>query len=303
MRRLVSRHRFTNPDVSRGEFMDAGRPSATAMAVAVSRGSHRADDEPPWVLDDPYALMLAGPAWPDIRASDEAVFAEPVRRQSRSSIVVRSRYAEDRLLAGCHRQYVILGAGLDSFAWRRPGLLGPMRVFEVDHPATQAWKRARADDLGLPIGEGHIFVPVDFEAEPLEAALNQARLDWSQPVFFSWLGVIIYLTTGAVEATLRTIAACAPGSEAVLSYDASAPFLDETAREMVKTESEMVAAAGEPYRLTFSPAEAETLVTRCGLAVAEHLTPDDLYERYFSGRPDGLRPSTAERLMAARVPG
>jgi methyltransferase (TIGR00027 family) len=281
--------------------MDAERPSATAMAVAVSRGSHRAYDEPPWVLDDPYALMLAGPAWPDIRASDEAAFAEPLRRQSRSSIVVRSRYAEDRLLAGCYRQYVILGAGLDSFAWRRPGLVGQMRVFEVDHPATQAWKRARADDCGLPISEEHIFVPVDFEAEPLEAALDQARLDWAQPVFFSWLGVIIYLTTRAVEATLRTIAACAPGSEAVLSYDASAPFLDETAREMVNIESEMAAAAGEPYRLTFSPAEAEMLVRRCGLVVAEHLTPTDLYDRYFSGRPDGLRPSTAERMMAARV--
>jgi len=281
--------------------MDAGRPSATAMAVAVSRGSHRAYDQPPWVLDDPYAQLLAGPAGPDIRASEEAVFAEPARRQSRSSIVVRARYAEDRLLAGGYHQYVILGAGLDSFAWRRPGLLGQMRVFEVDHPATQAWKRARADDLGLPVREGHTFVPVDFEAEPLETALNRARLDWSQPVFFSWLGVIIYLTTNAVEATLRTIAACAPGSEAVLSYDASEPFLDEAAREMVHTEAEMVAAAGEPYRLTFSPAEAETLVRRCGLAVAEHLTPAEVYERYFSGRADGLRPSTAERLMAARV--
>jgi methyltransferase (TIGR00027 family) len=281
--------------------MDAGRPSATAMAVAVSRGSHRAYDEPPWILDDPYALLLAGPAWRDIHASDEAVFAEPVRRQSRSSIVVRSRYAEDRLLAGCYRQYVILGAGLDSFAWRRPGLVGQMRVFEVDHPATQAWKRARADDLGLPIRDGHIFVPVDFEAEPLEAALNRARLDWSQPVFFSWLGVIIYLTTEAVEATLRTVAACAPGSEVVLSYDASEPFLDEVARKMVNIESKMVAAAGEPYTLTFSPAEAETLVRCCGLAVADHLTPTDLYDRYFSGRADGLRPSTAERLMAARV--
>jgi methyltransferase (TIGR00027 family) len=282
--------------------MDAGRPSATAMAVAVSRGSHRAYDQPPWVLDDPYALPLAGPAWPDIRASDEAAFAEPMRRQSRSSIVVRARYAEDRLLAGDYRQYVILGAGLDSFAWRRPGLVGPMRVFEVDHPATQAWKRARAGDLGLPIREGHIFVPVDFEAEPLEAALNRARLDWAQPVFFSWLGVIIYLTTDAVEATLRTIAACAPGSAAVLSYDASEPFLDEAAREMVNIESQMVAAAGEPYTLTFSPAEAETLVTRCGLAVAEHPTPADLYDRYFSGRADGLRPSTAERLITVRVP-
>ena len=281
--------------------MDAGRPSATAMAVAVSRGSHRAYDQPPWVLDDPYAQLLAGPAGPDIRASEEAVFAESARRQSRSSIVVRARYAEDRLLAGGYHQYVILGAGLDSFAWRRPGLLGQMRVFEVDHPATQAWKRARADDLGLPVREGHTFVPVDFEAEPLETALNRARLDWSQPVFFSWLGVIIYLTTNAVEATLRTIAACAPGSEAVLSYDASEPFLDEAAREMVHTEAEMVAAAGEPYRLTFSPAEAETLVRRCGLAVAEHLTPAEVYERYFSGRADGLRPSTAERLMAARV--
>lgn len=283
--------------------MDSGRPSATAMAVAVSRDSHRAYDEPPWILDDPFALSLVGPAWRDIRASDELTLSEPMRRQNRSSIVARSRYSEDRLLAGGYRQYVILGAGLDSFAWRRPDLVGQMRVVEVDHPATQAWKRARADDLGLPIQDGHSFVPVDFETEPLELGLNRARLDRSQPIFFSWLGVIVYLTTEAVQATLRTVAACAPGSEIVLSYDASEPFLDEIARKMVDVESKLVAAAGEPYSLKLSPAEAEALVERCGLEVVEHMTPDDLCDRYFSDRTDGLRPSAAERLIAARVMG
>jgi methyltransferase (TIGR00027 family) len=281
--------------------MDVGKPSATAMAVAVSRGSHRAYDEPPWVLDDPFALSLAGSAWRDIQASDEAAFGEQMRRQNRSSIVARSRYAEDRLLAGRYCQYVILGAGLDSFAWRHPDLIGPMRVFEVDHPAMQAWKRARVDDLCLPVQDGHIFVPLDFEVESLEASLNRAGLDWSQPVFFSWLGVIIYLTGQAVEATLRTVAACASASEVVLSYDASESFLDETAREMVEIESKMVAAAGEAFTLKFSPAEAEALVTCCGLEVAEHLMPVDMFDRYFSDRVDGLRPSTAERLVAARV--
>jgi methyltransferase (TIGR00027 family) len=283
--------------------MDSGQPSATAMAVAVSRDSHRAYDQPPWIFDDPYALSLVGPAWRDIRSSNERSLGEPVQRQNRSSIVARSRYSEDRLLAGGYRQYVILGAGLDSFAWRRPDLVSEMRVVEIDHPATQTWKRARADDLGLPILDGHTFVPVDFETETLELGLYRARLDQSQPIFFSWLGVIVYLTTQAIEATLRTVAACAPGSEVVLSYDASEPFLDETAREMVDAESRLVVTVGEPYTLTFSPAEVEALVERCGLEVTEHPTPDDLFNRYFSDRSDGLRPSAAERLIAARVLG
>jgi methyltransferase (TIGR00027 family) len=282
--------------------MDAARPSTTAMMVAVSRDAHRVSDEPPWILDDPYARVLVGPAWSDIRASAEATFPEPVRRQVRAAIVVRSRYAEDRLDAGPYRQYVILGAGLDSFAWRRPDLVDRLRLFEVDHPTTQAWKRARVHDVGLPVHGRHIFAPIDFETDTLQTGLDRAGLDWSQPTFFSWLGVTMYLTIEAIEGILQTVAACGPGSEIVLSYDNSDPFLDEIGQQLRDAESDLVASIGEPYTTRLSPAEADALVERCGLEVAEHPTPDVLYDRYFSDRDDGLRPSTAERLIAARVP-
>lgn len=273
------------------------------MMVAVSRADHRSYDEPPWIFDDPYALDLVGPLSRDIRASCEAILREPLRRQVRASLVARSRYAEDRLVAGSHRQYVILGAGLDSFAWRRPDLLGMLRAFEVDHPATQTWKRARIDDLGLPVQEGHVFAPIDFETGTLRSGLDRAGLDWSQPTFFSWLGVTVYLTTEAIEATLRTVAGCEPGSEIVLSYDTTAPFRDDVGRELMEAESKLLASVGEPDTTMFSPAHAEALVERCGLKIAEHLTPDVLHDRYFLDRSDGLRPSTAERLIAAQVPG
>jgi methyltransferase (TIGR00027 family) len=282
--------------------MDAGRPSTTSLMVAFSRDAHRVCDECPWILDDPYARGLVGPAWDDVDVSAAAAFPEPARRQIRAAVVVRSRYAEDRLVGGSYRQYVMLGAGLDSFAWRRPDLVGPLRVVEVDHPATQAWKRARIDDLGLPVRGGHLFAPVDLKTDTLRSGLDGAGLDWSQPTFFSSLGVIMYLTIAAIEAILRTVAACAPHSEIVLSYDDSNPVLDETGHAFADTESNLVASVGEPYTTKFSPAEADALVRRCGLEVAEHPAPEALYDRYFSDRHDGLRPSTVERLIAARVP-
>jgi methyltransferase (TIGR00027 family) len=267
----------------------------------VARGVHRSYDQPPWVLDDPFALPLAGPRWAEIQAASEAALPPVAVRQSRASIVARSRYAEDRLVSGGYRQYVILGAGLDSFAWRRADLIGWLRLFEVDRPASQDRKRARIAELGLPVRDGHIFAAVDFEAESLRDGLDRAGFDWSEPAFFSWLGVTIYLTAEAIDATLRSVSGCGPGSEIVLSYDASDAFLDDAARELVQLEARLVAAAGEPYATRMSPAQAEALTEGAGLEVAEHLTPQALYERYFAGRSDGLRPSDAERLIAART--
>jgi methyltransferase (TIGR00027 family) len=216
-------------------------------------------------------------------------------------VVARSRYAEDRLVCGGYRQYVILGAGLDSFAWRRADLIGWLRLFEVDRPASQAWKLARITELGLPVRDGHVFAALDFEAELLRDCLTRAGLDWSEPAFFSWLGVTVYLTAEAIDATLRSVSRCAPGSEIVLSYDAADAFLDDAAREMVKIEARLVATSGEPYATRMSPAQAEALIEGAGLKLAEHLTPEILYDRYFAARSDGLRPSTAERLLAART--
>jgi methyltransferase (TIGR00027 family) len=271
------------------------------VGVAAARGIHRSSDQPPWVLDDPFALPLAGPGWGPIMAASRAAFRPAAVRQSRASIVARSRYAEDRLLTGGYRQYVILGAGLDSFAWRRADQIGWLRLFEVDRPASQARKLARITELGLPVQDGHVFAAVDFETESLRDGLDRAGLDWSQPTFFSCLGVLIYLTAEAIVSTLRIVRECGVGSEIVVSYDVPDAFLDDIAREMVAIEASQVAAVGEPYTTRMSPAQAEELCRSAGLEVAEHLTTSAIYDRYFAERSDGLRPSTAERLIAARA--
>ncbi len=174
-------------------------PSRTAMFAAVSRGLFRLETASPWVLDDVLALVLVGPVWQQLRERFDPLFPGPVRREARAAVCTRSRYAEDRLAAGAFGQYVILGAGLDSFAWRRPDLLGSLTVFEVDHPASQVWKLERVRDLGLPLSDSQVFVPADFEAEPVQDVLGAAGFDWAQPAMFCWTGVAPYLTAQAIE--------------------------------------------------------------------------------------------------------
>ena len=274
------------------------------MMAAVVRGRHRLEDPPPWILDDPIALEFVGPSWRDIAASSDARYSGELGRQIRASVAIRSRYAEHRLELGDFRQYVLLGAGLDSFRWRRPDLLGPLRLFEVDHPASQAWKRERMVQLGLEASEDQVFAPVDFEVESLDDGLDAAGFDWKQATLFSWLGVIPYLTIDAVEATLRTISRCRPGSEVVLEYGLAEPFLDELGRAFATGFSPLATRVGEPLQIGggWSPLEAEDVARRCGLTVIDHPSRNELVGRYFSDRADGLRPWSVSRLMAAGVP-
>jgi methyltransferase (TIGR00027 family) len=279
-----------------------GSTSLTALMAAVQRGRHRLEDPTPWIMDDPFALVMVGPTWPDLAAASRSRFSDELGRQIRASIAVRSRYAEHRLVAGSFEQFVLLGAGLDSFAWRRPDLLGPLRVFEVDHPVSQAWKRGRATELGLPDSQHHVFAPVDFEVLSLRDGLDDAGFDWSRPTMFSWLGVVPYLTASAVEATLRTIATCRTGSEVVFEYGLDRGHMDDMAREFSASFSSVATRIGEPLQGGWSPAEAEAAVSRCGLRVADHPAQHDLVDRYFADRSDGLQPWHASRLMAATVP-
>lgn len=277
--------------------------SSTAVMAAVTRGWHRLEDAWPWVFDDPYALGLVGPGWPERYARMRDTFREPVLRRATGAMVGRSRYTEDRLLGGDFGQYVILGAGLDSFAWRRPDVLPRLRVVEIDQPATQAYKRERAGVLALPEHERHVFVPVDFETATLRDGLDGAGLDRSVPALFSWLGVTQYLTAAAIAATLRTVASYAPGSEIVISYVPPHPYLDDLGREFLDTLSRVAGERGEPVRTVLSATEAEDLVRDCGLRVGEHPTRDEIHARYFAGRGDGLTVPTTQRLLTAVVPG
>ena len=271
------------------------------MATAVARGRHRLEHLPPWVFDDPFALELVGPLAEEVRERALARYRSEVVQALIASIVTRSRYAEDRLARAHYGQYVILGAGLDSFAWRRPDVLERMRLFEVDHPASQAWKRERAAELGLEESPSVTHVALDFEVQTLADALDAAGFSWSEPAFFSWLGVTVYLSRDAIDATLRTVARCAAGSEIVLSYGRTDEHLDPLAREFRETAAPLVAAVGEPFRTRLSRADAEAFVVAAGLEVAEHPDRDELVARYFAGRPDGLAPYNAEGVIAARV--
>jgi methyltransferase (TIGR00027 family) len=276
-------------------------PSRTAMLAAVARGLLRLESAPPWVLDDAFALVLVGPAWRELRKGPVSLFPAEVVREVYAGISTRSRYAEDRLAAGAFAQYVILGAGLDSFAWRRPDLLGSLRVFEVDHPASQAWKLERVSDLALPLSDSQVFVPVDFEAEPLQDALRTAGFGWGEPALFSWTGVAPYLTAQAITSTLRTIAGAATGSEVVLSYLAEESVLDDVGREFMRIYTPLAASIGEPLQPGWPAVEIERLISRSGLKVVDHPTRADLQERYFADRTDGLRPYNVEALVTARV--
>jgi methyltransferase (TIGR00027 family) len=279
--------------------MDSREPSRSAMSAAVARGTHRLWDEPPWIVDDPFALVLVGPGWEEIAAASRAVARPAVTRQGHAGVLVRSRYAEDHLLGGDYDQYVILGAGLDSFAWRRPDLCRTLCVFEVDHPATQAWKRTRAAGLALPTSENHRFVPIDFETQALSEALDVAGFDWARRALFSYVGTTMYLDAESVAATLRVVGGCAPGSGIVLSYNQDVQFVDDIGREFLAAIMPQVAERGEPVRTSFSPSAIEALLKRHGLTVLDHPTADDLFKRYCADRCDGLRPYTLERLVSA----
>lgn len=275
--------------------------SRTALSTAVARGRHRFYDEPPWVLDDPFALPLVGPSWRILERRQDTSFPDEVGLAYRAGVVVRSRYAEDRLAAGRFGQYVLLGAGLDSFVWRRPDLVRSLRVFEIDHPASQQAKRDRAAEVGLPQLDGVTYVPVDFELDTLEGRLTDVGFDWSAPALFSWLGVTMYLTMPAIETTLRAVAATAAGSEIVLTYAPAKEHLDEVGRRYDEAVRVLIAAIGEPALTHLTRHDAEALCRRCQLTVVDHPDQAELVRRYFASRPDGLVPYTAEGLLTARV--
>lgn len=276
--------------------------SRTAMWTAIARGQHRRLHERPWVFDDPYGLALVGPSWVEIWAMLESRWPEHVLHQAVATTVARARYAEDPLERRTFPQYVSLGAGLDSFAWRWPGHLKPIRAFEVDHPATQAWKQDRAATLGLSIPEWNTLVPVDFEAQTPLDELKAAGLDTSVPTLFSWLGVAPYLSIDAIEDTLRLVAACGPGSQIAFDYIEAEELWDSEARETMTTIGALAAEGGEPLRTCLHPEQANELVRRCGLRVTEDLSRERIRCKYFDGRRDGLRPFSGYRLLTAVNP-
>ena len=275
--------------------MEIGRASKTALGVAIRRAAHQIMEQPR-ILDDPIAVRLIGSGYP--RHMERA--QHRVARDFRAFMAVRSRSVEDHLAEAVGqgvRQYVILGAGLDTFAYRNP--FPDLRVFEVDFPATQAWKHTMLADAEIPLPETLTFVPLDFEHHTLAEGLAEAGFDAQSPAFFSWLGVVPYLTLKAFRSTLATIAQLPVGSAVGFDYALPREVLSPQGRTAFDALSGRVAAAGEPFRIFFKPEEIEAELRDAGFQRIEQLDYPQLNERYFHNRADGLKLSAVGLGMLA----
>ncbi len=271
--------------------MQASRPSKTANRVAMRRAAHQLLDNPK-VLDDPFAVPILSP---ESRASltDESSFMPALAaKYMRAFMVVRSRFAEDELARAVERgatQYVILGAGLDTFAYRNPYPQSALRVFEVDHPDTQAWKRERLATAGIAVPSSLTFAPVDFEHCTIADGLQAAGFDSGKMAFFSWLGVIMYLTRQAAMSTLKFVASMPQGSGIVFDYSVARDSLNLFQRIALDRLMRRVEAAGEPFRLFFDPVELASKLRGLGFTSVDELGVEEINKRYFANRADGLR--------------
>jgi methyltransferase (TIGR00027 family) len=275
--------------------MKPGRASRTALRVAERRAIHQIVDQPP-VLSDPVAIPLLGAQF----SFDHRLEANPIARAFRAYMAARSRYAEDHLAASVAQgvcQYVVLGAGFDTFAYRNPH--PHLRVFEVDFPATQQDKRGLLGEAGITIPSTLTFVALDFEHKTLAEGLADAGFDRMQAAFFGWLGVVPYLTLAAFRATLETIAALPPGTGVSFDYGLSRESLTFLRRMAFDALATRVAAAGEPFKLFFTPDLLDSELHRAGFHRTEQRDSDWLNQMYFAGRSDGLKlPSPGLGMMA-----
>lgn len=277
-------------------------PKPSAMLVAMQRAAHQLLD-PPLVLDDPIALALLDSAEAHWLRTHLDSFRQPVSVGLRSAVVVRSRLADDIWTDALERgidQYVILGAGLDTSAYRQPAAAG--RIFEVDLPAVQQWKQARLQEAGIALPASLRFFPVDFERVSLAEGLACAGFNPNAPAIFSWLGVTMYLDKAAVEETLRVIAGCAKGSAVLMEY--ALPLHGQPPMMRIATEQLImqITERGEPWKSFFEPAALIEMLTALGFTSCYAWTPDELNQRYLAHRCDGLRVGAlSTRLVLASV--
>ncbi|HEV7704787.1 MAG TPA: class I SAM-dependent methyltransferase [Gemmatimonadaceae bacterium] len=278
--------------------MHPEKPSRTAQRVAERRAAHQLLDKP-LVFDDPLAVRIIG-------ARAEANLPEQpknfVAARFRAYMAARSRFAEDELRAAVARgirQYVVLGAGLDTFAYRNP--FPDLKVFEVDHPATQAWKRRRLAQVGIQVPSSMTFAPVDFERETFDVGLRRVGFNEEQPTFFSWLGVTMYLDNEIVLGTFRAIREMNAWNGVAFDYAVPRETLGLVGRLALDAVSRRVKKAGEPFRGFFAPAALVAKMRAMGYSQIEDLGSAEIDARYFSGRTDKLRSgSQIGRLMSAR---
>jgi methyltransferase (TIGR00027 family) len=279
--------------------MEEARPSRTALRVALRRAAHQLYDAKPLVLDDPIAIPILGNAYAEELHRTPTRPDRPFSIALRAFLVARSRYAEDKLARAVSEgvmQYVLLGAGLDTFAHRNP--YPHLRVFEVDHPATQQWKRELLETGDLPTPANLTYVPVDFERQSLPEQLHSAGFNPLNATLFAWLGVVPYLTLEAFRFTINFIAAQPHGTGVILDYSqprSALPFLERLAHDSLASRVQL---AGEPFQLFFTPTEIASQLT--AFRDLEDLGSAEINARYFTDRTDNLKVlGSAGRLLSA----
>jgi methyltransferase (TIGR00027 family) len=275
-------------------------PDSSAVRVALWRALHVEIDASPHVIEDEIGLKLAAPEdhWrdrPDMDPNGTSGF--------RAGIAARARFVDDLVTEQAAlgvTQYLILGAGLDTFAQRRPEIASRMRIFEIDQPETQAWKRQRLTDLGIGIPDWLRLVPVDFEAgDDWWDRLAAAGFNASLPTVVACTGVTMYLTRDAVATTLRRIATLAPGTTLAMTFLLPADLTQGEERQQHKEVQKNARASGTPFLSFFTPPEMLAMARDAGFASVAHVSAADLIQRYFTGRTDGLRPSSGESFLIA----
>ena len=275
-------------------------PDNTAVRTALWRALHLETDQPPHIFEDRIGLMLAAPDEGWRTRPDMSPFTKPFR----ASIVARARFIEDLVeaqVARGVRQYVILGAGLDTFAQRRTDLTSSMQVFEIDQPGPQAWKQHRLSELGFGTQSFLHFVPVDFESgDAWWDLLVQSGFDPELPAVVSSTGVSMYLTKDAIDATLRQMATLPSGSTFAMSFMLPIELSDPEVRPGIERAAEGARASGTPFISFFMPAEMLALARGAGFKTVEHVSAEMLADLYFAGRTDGLRPpKNSEEMLVA----
>ncbi|MGA7999054.1 MAG: SAM-dependent methyltransferase [Bradyrhizobium sp.] len=276
--------------------MRAGQPSRTALGAAAYRAVHQTL-EGGVIFRDPYAVQILDD---ETRAGLAGMAADPSLRPMRLMIAARSRFSEETLAACVARgvrQVVVLGAGLDTFSLRNP--YAGIRVFEVDYPATQGWKRERLEQAGLAVPDTLTFAPVDFERQSLADGLAAAGFRADRPAFFQWLGVVPYLTRAAISQTLDYIAAV-PKSEVVFDYGEPFENYSEERRANVMAVAERAAARGEPWLSQFDPAEMSDLLHKAGFAEIEDLGMAALSERFYGALKKHARTGPGAHVVRAQ---
>lgn len=281
--------------------MQEQKASDTAAMTAMLRAAHQLVDDEPKIVDDPIAVLLLDDVMRDLITSQRAALFSSALMIARAAVVLRSRYTEDLLVHAAQTvsQFVILGAGLDTFVFRQPAFARQLQIYEVDHPATQAWKRQRLESAGIAAPDNLRWAPIDLEQQSLAEGLRRVGFDASRPAFFSWLGVTQYLTLQAIDATLRVVAALPPSSTIVLSFmlpDVDLPPEEAAAARSVADDA---AKRGEPWLTRIAPQHLAARLSQLGFREVMHLSPAEATARYFAGRRDGLRAPHVTQLMKA----